>query len=138
MKTFKTYLILFSTLLGLSLALPAAAAGLAGSEWRPTEIAGKAIPDDSGAFVRFESDGRLAGHSGCNRFFGSYKLDGERIEIGPLGATKMACEPAVMEREILFMKALGGARSFQRDGRRLALRDENGDPLLFSVQTDWD
>ncbi len=124
--------------LGLSLALPATAAELAGSEWRPTEIADAPLPDDSGAFVRFEGDGRLAGHSGCNGFFGSYRLDGDRIEIGPLAATKMACEPAVMERETAFMTALGSARSFQRDGTRLTLRDESGDPLVLFVQTDWD
>ena len=138
MKIFKTYLVLFCMALGLSLALPAAAAGLAGSEWRPSQIADSPRPDDSGMFLRFESDGRLAGHSGCNGFFGSYRLDGNKIEIGPLGATKMACEPAVMDREALFLKTLGMARTFQRDGTRLTLSDENGDPLAHFLQTDWD
>ena len=138
MRIFKSHLILFCMALGLSLALPAAAAELAGSEWRPTEIGNRPLPDDSGAFVRFEADGRLAGHSGCNGFFGSYRLDGNRIEIGPLGATKMACEPAVMDRETLFLRALSMARTFQRDGTRLTLWDENGDPLVLFVQTDWD
>lgn len=124
--------------LGLSLAFPAAAAGLAGSEWRPTQIADNPLPDDSGMFVRFESDGRLAGHTGCNAFFGSYGLEGDRIEIGPLGVTKMACEGPVMDRETLFMKALAAARTFQRDGTRLMLWDESGNPLAAFVQTDWD
>jgi heat shock protein HslJ len=67
-----------------------AAPGLAGSEWRPTRLGAADLPAASGIFLRFEDDGRLAGSGGCNRFFGSYKLDGDKIEIGSLGATRMA------------------------------------------------
>jgi len=34
---------------------------------------------------------RVSGFSGCNRFTGSFKLDGFMINIGPLAATKRAC-----------------------------------------------
>jgi heat shock protein HslJ len=39
----------------------------------------------------FGSDGTLTGSTGCNSFRGSYTLDGTRIKIGPLAATKKAC-----------------------------------------------
>jgi putative lipoprotein len=71
----------------LGLVVPAVAADLAGSEWRPIAI-GTAAWTGGEAFVRFEGEGRLAGHGGCNGFFGSYRLDGDGIEIGPLASTR--------------------------------------------------
>jgi heat shock protein HslJ len=122
----------------LLLADPASAAGLAGSEWRPVSIGAAPWPDDSGAFVRFESDGRLAGHSGCNRFMGSYVLDGDTIEIGHLAATRMACPEPVMEQERLFLEVLEQARGFSRDRTELTLADPEGKVTASFVQTDWD
>ena len=124
--------------MSFSLAFPLAAAELAGSEWRPTQIGDLAPPDDAGLFVRFEGDGQIAGHGGCNGFFGSYALEDDRIAIGPLGTTRMACETAVMDREAGFLSALAAAATFERDGPSLMLRDENGNPLAVFVQTDWD
>lgn len=130
--------VLLAVALSLSLHLPAAAADLAGSEWRPTHIGDSAVPDDAGLFLRFEGEGQLKGHSGCNAFFGSYQLEGDRIEIGPLGATRMACEGAVMDRETTFLDGLAAAATFERDGARLTLGDESGAALVLFVQTDWD
>jgi heat shock protein HslJ len=126
----------------LALALTAtgavAAAQLAGSEWRPTAIGGIEVPADPGMFVRFGGDGKLAGNGGCNRFFGTYKLAGERIEIGKLGATRMACPEPVMERETRFLQALANARRFVRDRIDLSLIDEAGTPVIRLIQTDAD
>ena len=65
--------------------------GLAGSEWRPVQLGEHAVADAASLFVRFEAEGRVAGHGGCNRFFGAYQIADGRISIGPLGATRMAC-----------------------------------------------
>lgn len=134
----KGHVVLCSLAVSLCLAFPAAAAELAGSEWRPTQIGELAPPDHAGLFVRFESDGKLAGHGGCNGFFGSYELQGGKIEIGPLGATQMACEQAIMDREARFLTALAAVATFERDGTSLTLRDESGTSLVVFVQTDWD
>jgi len=64
----------------------ASAAPLVG-EWRPADIGGVEVPAESQMFVRFGGDGKVVGHGGCNRFFGTYNLTGNRIEIGALGAT---------------------------------------------------
>lgn len=127
------------TTLGMAMAfavIPAAAADLAGSEWRPTEIGGTAWTG-SEAFVRFEGEGRLAGDSGCNSFFGKYRLDGEAIEIGPLAMTRKACPEPVMAAETALLQALEGATGFLRDGTRLTLSDQGGELASFA-QTDWD
>ena len=124
--------------MALALALPVAAAELAGSEWRPTGLGDAAVPEDAGLFLRFESDGRLSGHSGCNSFFGSYRIEDGMIEMGPFGSTRMACEDPAMAREAAFLNALAAVKTFERDGPRLTLGDETGNPLVLLVQTDWD
>jgi heat shock protein HslJ len=91
---------------------------LAGSEWRPVEISGEAIADDAPLFVRFEAEGKMAGHGGCNRMFGSYTIDNVNLRIGPLGGTRMACLPAIMKREAAFMRALQNSCLFLRDGTK--------------------
>lgn len=121
----------------LGLMVPAAAADLAGSEWRPVAIGQVAWPG-SEAFVRFEGDGRLTGHGGCNGFFGTYRLDGDTIAIGPLASTRKACPEPVMSDEGALLSALEAARGFARDGTELTLTNEAGEPTASVVQTDWD
>ena len=138
MKVSKMRTVLLGLAISLLLAFPVAAADLAGSEWRPRQLGDAALPEDSGIYLRFESDGRLSGHTGCNSFFGSYRLEDSTIELGPFGATHMACEEPVMARETSFLNALAAATTFERDGPQLTLRDETGNPLILFVQTDWD
>ena len=115
-----------------------AAAQLAGSEWRPAEIGDIEIPAASEMFVRFGGGGRLAGHGGCNRFTGSYKLTGDAIELGPLAVTRMACLKPVMDHEARFLRALESAARFARDRAKLSLADEAGKPVMRLIQTDAD
>jgi len=115
-----------------------AAAQLAGSEWRPTEIGGVEVPAGAAMFVRFGGEGKLQGNGGCNGFFGTYKLAGDGIEIGPLGATRMACPAPIMEREALFLQALANARKFVRDRIDLSLTDGAETPVVRLIQTDAD
>lgn len=41
-------------------------------------------------------DSRLNVEGGCNRLFGNYRVDGQRLEVARLASTRMACEPAAM------------------------------------------
>ncbi len=122
----------------LGAALPAGAAELAGSEWRPIRIAAESWAGETDIFVRFASDGRLAGHAGCNRFMGHYTLTGDSIEVGLLATTQMACPEQVMAREGLFLAVLESARRFTRNRTELTLTDREGAAIAFLVQTDWD
>ena len=124
--------------LALVVTTAASAAQLAGSEWRPTEIGDIKVSAGSEMFVRFGGEEKLEGHGGCNRFFGTYKLAGDRIEIGPLGATRMACPEPVMQSETRFLQALENARQFMRDRINLLLTDDAGNPVVRLIQTDAD
>ncbi len=104
-----------------------------GIDWRPTSIAGDTVPDDTEQFVRFEVDGSISGHGGCNRFFGALKSVDGGIEVGPLGATRMACPEPFMSRELAFLDAVQKTRKFDSRKEGLRLLDENGDELVALV-----
>jgi heat shock protein HslJ len=123
------------------LILPSAlhsAADLVGSEWRPLRIETLAVSPEASLFVQFKSAGKLAGHGGCNRFFGQYKISGNEISIGPIGSTRMACAESVMTLEMAFFSALEGAKSFRREKTKLMLFNASGKEQASLVQTDWD
>lgn len=82
---------------------------LAGTEWVLETLAGEALAHDVSPTIAFDAAGGIAGHGGCNRYFGSYAVDGEAIAVGHLGATQMACAPEVMAQEDRFLDALGSA-----------------------------
>jgi hypothetical protein len=82
-------------------AVNAATFKLAGSEWGFVGETSK-----SARFVQFRSDGKVGGHSGCNRFTGTYMQKDDTLTMGPFATTRMACQPEVMEREQQFLAML--------------------------------
>jgi putative lipoprotein len=67
----------------------------------------------------------VGGSGGCNRFTGSYELNGDRLSLGPITATLMACAEG-METEKSFLEALGGVRGWRIAGQQLELLDAAG------------
>jgi heat shock protein HslJ len=124
--------------LALAAASGAVAAQLASNEWRPLEAGKIEVPADAGLFVRFGDEGKLEGHGGCNRFFGTYKLERSRIKIGPIGATMMECQEPIMEREKRLLQALERASQFARHGANLILYDDAGNPVVRFIRTGAD
>lgn len=112
--------------------MPGGGAGITGQEWRPTVVGASKIPDDSGMFVLFEVDGSIKGHGGCNGFFGALEKTDDGITVGELGATRMACRGAVMEREAAFMRALQQTIRFEAGESSLHLLG-TGNQLLAEL-----
>ena len=110
-----------------------AGAGLTGINWRPITLGNEAIPEDSGIFVSFAVDGGIKGRGGCNNFFGSLEQTESGIEISPLGVTRMACPPPIMNRESAFLEALQKTREFQANDESMRLLDDEGSVLAEFV-----
>lgn len=115
--------------------LPGGGLGLVGVSWRPVYVGAAPMPDDSGMSVQFEIDGSIKGHGGCNSFFGSLEQSESGIAVGPLGATRMACEERLMARESAFMEALQNTTKFEVAGDRLQMLDEDSTLLIELVGT---
>jgi heat shock protein HslJ len=96
--------------------------GLAFTDWSVTAIDGVATIVDARPTLSFAPDGTLTGSSGCNRFSGSFRTDGDRITIGQLAMTEMGCEPDRMAQEAAFGAALSGVTGWrQTEAGRLEL-----------------
>jgi putative lipoprotein len=102
-----------------------------GVTWIAEDIGGGGVIDKARSTITFAADGTVNGSGGCNNFSGKAKVEGERIEIGPLAATRKACIPALSDQEQKFFRALANARLFEIDERtqKLILKDETGAPL---------
>ena len=108
-------------------------AELTGVTWQPRTVGDEAIAQDSGMFIRFEVDGSIQGHGGCNKFFGSLEQTDSGIGVGPLGGTRMACPEAIMDRETAFMDAVSKISNFQSGKDRMSLLGEDDSVLATFV-----
>lgn len=85
---------------------------LAATPWQITEVAGAPIVAGPSLDLRFDTQGRMAGHAGCNSWFTEYALSGEGLSIGPIGATRMACPPPILDQEARLFAALARVTRF--------------------------
>ena len=116
--------------------LAAVADDLTETAWRAVAVDGVAVPDGVRVVLRFGADGELTGTTGCNRAFGGYERDGERISVGPLGGTRMACPPPADEVEWKVLAALEAAARLERPAaERLEILDETGRARLVLEPT---
>lgn len=73
----------------------------------------------------------LSGSGDCNRFSGSYELQGDRLRLLPTIKTQKECEPLVMADEEAFLAAMARVRRWRLDGQgRLELLADSGELLL--------
>lgn len=85
---------------------------LVGPEWRLEDLLGGGVVDRSRVTLTLSSDGAAAGAGGCNRYFGTWSVDGGKLSFGKMGSTMMACVPALMEQESKYLRALESASSY--------------------------
>ena len=101
---------------------------------------GQMRPPLSGTVIsaEFDSEGRVTGNAGCNRFRSEYTTYRDNIEFGAMVSTKMACRPeAVMTQERAFLDRLQHTIEFRlsrvKAKDRLDLFDGSGARTLEFV-----
>lgn len=108
---------------------------LDGSSWILTTLNGQPALKETAVTLNFAA-GRVAGTDGCNRYNGSYTVDGANIKFGLLASTMMACEEAIMTQATAYQQALGQAATYKADAQQLSLIDANGKELaVFAAQS---
>jgi putative lipoprotein len=107
----------------VSQAVPAA---LVGTSWAAESIDGRRVLERAPSTVTFGEGQRLSGQAACNRYFGTYELGEGALRLKPAGATRMACEPAVMDQETRFLQALETVTAFRHEAGALLLVDATG------------
>jgi putative lipoprotein len=93
------------------------------TRWVAIELLGKPVAPQTTArepYLVFAPDGRVTGFDGCNRLTGTYTLAGDRVTLGQMAGTQMAClNPPGTERP--FRNALAAATRVTLAGERLEL-----------------
>src|SRR5262245_50514931 len=107
----------------------AALLSLAGSEWGPA--------GNGEQYIQFR-EGQVAGHSGCNRYTGTFTAKGETLTFGSLASTKMACTPERMEQERAWFEMLKKVRGFEATHLVLKLKAADGKVIATLQRRDFD
>ncbi|KTE02651.1 TetR family transcriptional regulator [Sphingopyxis sp. H038] len=107
---------------------------LAGSNWSFVSIGGVPVAADRPTSLQFDGN-RMSGSAGCNRFSGTYSVDGGTLKAGPLMATEMACPGAGMTQEAAFFKLMASPVSltFADDGTLILTGIEGRTAVLRRV-----
>ena len=113
--------------------LTAQSQGLAGTRWQATAVnngkqAVVTLIAGTEITLKFGTDNLVSGNSGCNTYSGSYETSGDKLKVGALASTRMACATpeGVMEQEQQYLAALQNAATYEIAGDRLTIRDAGG------------
>lgn len=147
MKTQKFWLRIVTVGIGMALlaacspatnlpqATPTAGMALDGTHWNLVSMgktgAEQPILSGSSVTLNFEPAGRVSGKGGCNSYSGSAAITDGTLTIGPVAATKMACQPGgIMQQEQQFFNALQTAGKYEANADRLVLHTAGGQEVL--------
>ena len=87
----------------------------------------RSVMADTHLTADFSADGTISGNTGCNSFHGDYTLDGEKLHVGPLTATKNACPTTeASKQEAGYLAALESAVRIEQAGPELTLLNPKG------------
>lgn len=110
---------------------------LEASAWRLTGLPGRNQDELAGlerpVLTRFAA-GRISGFSGCNNFMGSYTLEDDRVTVGQLAGTLMACPEPANSLDNAFRAAFAGTLRYEITGSQLKLTAASGEILTFEAE----
>lgn len=75
-------------------------------EWQIQSINQQAVIADSNTNIIFDTQGKVSGFAGCNRYNSHYQLSGEGIQLTDNVSTKRTCQAALMQQETNLFTAL--------------------------------
>ena len=74
----------------------------------------------------FEASGVVTGSGGCNTYSAPFQSTSTSLSIGPIAATRMACEQATMDQETAYFAALERTSVYRFESGRLVLVESGG------------
>ena len=108
---------------------PALSQDVAGIDWHLVGLEGQAVDWD--ASLRFDGD-KVTGKAQCNRFFGTNTATLPALDIGGIGATKMACPD--LAAESAYFESLQAMQRIELDQGHLFLIGAEG--RMIELATD--
>jgi len=117
--------------------LPIGQIDLDGSAWVLTAINKNTVIIGNPPTLKFEGD-MVSGNASCNIYSGSYQVEGETIDFGPLARTEMYCmEPeGVMDQEQTYLETLEAAQRLELTENVLTIYSaDSGETLTFQKRS---
>ena len=119
---------------GVPPAAPSASREVLGA-WVIEQARTEPLLDKRRARLVFGADGRLSGHTSCNAMNAPYTLSGNRLQVGAIATTRMACGELAREQEDRILTALELAATARvRPDGLLELRDAEGRGVLRATR----
>lgn len=103
-------------------------------EWTLTQLDGKRPLPERTPTLTLAGDGRVAGRSGGNRFFGTYEQPSPGvIQFAALGSTRMRIDnpPGLMAQEQRYLETLGEINAYRVTPERLQLLRDGKTRMVF-------
>lgn len=102
---------------------------LAGN-WQMVSLDKKTLTGIKNPQINIEPEaGRWNGNDGCNQFTGSIRIQGNRLNVGPIAATKMACPDAPSPDVAAFLSGKDLQYTLKAD--QLLIRNDQNQELLL-------
>jgi len=106
--------------------------------WKLIQFQGKMVTENNPVIQFDRAQGRVFGFNGCNRSFGTFRSETDKITVNMGSSTMMACSPEAMELEQEFMQSMTG-KTYSYDIADQTLNMyENGTLVLMFGKTDKD
>ena len=111
----------------------AAANQLSGTTWTLIEMENREFGADAPKLEFDRDQKRTSGSSGCNRFMGTFQMDGSMLTFSQIAGTRRACLDADMQRvETSFLKLLETTTRFEVQDNALRLFANDALVLVFA------
>jgi heat shock protein HslJ len=95
---------------------------------------GTASPVLGKSTLRLDSDGSVAGSTGCRRFFGKWSESGGQLEFNPLRTSEVTCANR-WHRQDATVLTMGDGFDAHVDGGKLSISLRDGSTLGYHVRT---
>jgi len=75
---------------------------------------------------------QVVGSGGCNSYFVDYEIDNNELTVTPpIGATRMACPPPIMDQEQEYLELLETTKTFRVHNDKLIISCSGNKELVF-------
>ncbi|MGB0949016.1 MAG: META domain-containing protein [Marinirhabdus sp.] len=102
--------------------------------YRVTAMNSKAMNGPEQLTINFSAlDKSVRGTTGCNSYFGSYRLDLYALSLNDIASTEKACEEPIMNNENKFLQALNNVGSYALQQDKLVLYSKNDRSELIAA-----
>ncbi|MCQ2231536.1 MAG: META domain-containing protein [Paludibacteraceae bacterium] len=107
---------------------------LVGGEWTVVSVLGNEVKVNTDAMplFMFNANDTVNGGTGCNRFFGAYKLAGDSLSFGDVASTKMMCPDMAVEDSLL--KAIQQVVTYSIADSTLSMKNADNQEVIVCTQ----